>query len=72
MMRQQAITPNQIRKAGIDALAKTLGPVGMTRFLQQFDSGKGDYTKEREQWLGKVSIDQVVKEVRLVEDGPNP
>ncbi|MHB1420657.1 MAG: hypothetical protein ACYCX4_13940 [Bacillota bacterium] len=68
MIAQQAITPNQIRKAGIEALAKTLGPVGMTRFIQQFDSGKGDYTMEREQWLEKVSIEQVVKGVRLLED----
>jgi hypothetical protein len=64
MIPDQAPTPNQIRKAGIDALVKTLGPVGMTRFLQQFDPGKGDYTKEREQWLGRISIEQVAKEVR--------
>lgn len=61
MIQQQALTPNQIRRAGIDALAKTLGPVGMIRFLQQFDPGKGDYTKEREQWLNKVKIDEVAK-----------
>jgi hypothetical protein len=34
----------------------------MIRFLQQFDPGKGDYTKEREQWLNEVKIDEVVKE----------
>ena len=31
----------ELRRAGIDALAKALGPVGMARFLQQFDSGQG-------------------------------
>jgi len=40
---------DEIRKAGVEALAQTLGPVGMVRFLQQFDTGKGDYTKKREQ-----------------------
>jgi len=35
------------------ALAKSLGPVGMVRFLQQFDTGCGDYTREREKWLGE-------------------
>lgn len=44
MMPDRSATPNQIRKAGIDALFKTLGPIGMIRFLQQFDQGKGDYT----------------------------
>ena len=37
---------NQIRKTGIVALTQTLGPLNMVRFLQQFDTGSGDYTKE--------------------------
>jgi len=41
----------EIRQHGIDALARELGPVGMIRFLQQFETGKGDYTIERHQWL---------------------
>ncbi|TDA67460.1 MAG: hypothetical protein D9V47_10345 [Clostridia bacterium] len=56
------MTPNQIRQAGMQALAKTLGPVGMVRFIQQFDTGKGDYTRERGQWLGDLTIEQIVKE----------
>ena len=30
-------TPAELRRAGIDALVRALGPVGMARFLQQFD-----------------------------------
>jgi len=52
---------NQIRKAGIEALSQTLGPVDMVRFLQQFDTGRGDYTKERDQWLGEMNIVDIVK-----------
>ena len=37
-------SPMQIRQLGIQALTETLGPVGMVRFLQQFDTGSGDYT----------------------------
>ena len=40
--------PNVIRKLGIDALTKELGPVGMAYFIQQYDRGEGDYTSERE------------------------
>jgi hypothetical protein len=40
-----------LRRTGIDALAKALGPVGMARFLQQFDPGQGDYTAERSRIL---------------------
>jgi hypothetical protein len=41
----------ELRRAGIDAPA-ALGPVGMARFLQQFDPGQGDYTAERSRILG--------------------
>ena len=34
-----------------------LGPVGVIRFLQQFETGHGDYTRDRFQWLGNPSVD---------------
>ena len=60
-MKSKVMSLDEIRKAGVEALAQTLGPVGMVRFLQQFDTGKGDYTKEREQWLGEMTIGEVLK-----------
>lgn len=59
----QGVTPNEIRRAGIEAFAKALGPVGMARFLQQFDLGTGDYTKQRERWLEDLSMEQVLEEL---------
>jgi hypothetical protein len=41
----------EIRQRGIEALAQALGPAGMIRFLQQFETGRGDYTAERHGWL---------------------
>jgi hypothetical protein len=32
----------------------------MVRFLQQFDMGNGDYTKERDQWLSGMNITDIV------------
>lgn len=40
--------PIEIRTVGMQALKEVLGPVGMVRFMQQFDLGYGDYTKERQ------------------------
>jgi len=54
---------NEIRKKGIDALADTLGPVDMARFLQSFDLGSGDYTKERAKWLNQ-SMDEIMAEIK--------
>ncbi len=39
----------QIRQQGYKALIDSLGIVGMLRFLQQFEAGYGDYTKEKYQ-----------------------
>ena len=50
---------NEIRKLGIDALSEALGPVDMARFLQSFDLGSGDYTKERARWLDQ-SLEEIV------------
>ena len=54
----------EIRKDGIDALAKKLGPDGMIRFIQQFDSGRGDYTKERHAILDSYTIEDIVGEIK--------
>jgi hypothetical protein len=39
----------EIRKTGLQALREALGPVGMVRFIQQYENGYGDYTKEKYQ-----------------------
>jgi hypothetical protein len=52
-MPMEAKNLNEIHKRGIDALVKVLGPVDTVRFLQIYDQGSGDYTKERKQWLEK-------------------
>jgi len=44
-------TISEVRKEGIQALTKTLGPVDMARFIQSFETGSGDYTKDRHEWL---------------------
>jgi hypothetical protein len=56
-----ATTPlNQIWQTGLEALLERLGPVGMIRFLQQFETGQGDYTAERESWLTETDLDALV------------
>lgn len=40
-------SPEAVRAAGLQALRQALGPLGAVRFLQQFDKGSGDYTKEK-------------------------
>lgn len=43
------LKPSEIRQKGISALLDALGPVGMARFLEQYDNGgSGDYTSEKQ------------------------
>ncbi|MEH1827567.1 MAG: hypothetical protein V7L22_19895 [Nostoc sp.] len=49
----------EIRRLGIEALTKALGPAGMARFMQQFEIGSGDYTRDRDQILGDITLEEI-------------
>jgi hypothetical protein len=49
-------TLNDIRRDGLEALRKSLGRAGMIRFLQQFETGTGDYAAERHQWVDSTPL----------------
>lgn len=70
-MQTNDLTPLQIRQKGLEALLKALGPVGMVRFLQQFDSGSGDYTRDRDQLLADVTFEDVVTQIQQSCERPN-
>ena len=63
-MSPQTMTANQIQQIGIEALLGKLGPVGMIRFLHQFESGKGDYSVDRHQWLTVPDVETLVLSIR--------
>lgn len=54
----------EIRRNGLEALAQALGPVGMVHFLQQFETGRGDYTNERHQWLAQNNVRTIAEQMR--------
>ena len=58
------MTPVQIREKGLEALRQHLGVVGMVRFLQQTELGGGNYTEERQQWLGNPDLDEIAQKVQ--------
>lgn len=65
-MQMLTMSPSQIRKAGLAALAKSLGPAGMARFIQQYDIGTGDYTKNRNNWHDNMSLDEILQGINKV------
>jgi hypothetical protein len=63
-MKADTLNPAELRAAGYKALAKALGPLGMARFLRQFEQGRGDYTRERHKWLRDTSVSAVAARIR--------
>ncbi len=57
-------TLQQIRLAGMEALARELGPTGMVRFLQQFETGQGNYSADRHQWLDEPSVSNLAEKIQ--------
>ena len=58
------MTAAELRAAGLDALARELGPIGMARFLLLFESGRGDYTAERDELLGDDDVASLAKRIK--------
>ena len=54
---------NAIEDAKEEGLV-TIGPVEMVRFLQQYETGSGNYTEERYNWLGDFNVETIVKEIQ--------
>jgi hypothetical protein len=59
-----AMTLEEIRQAGLEALRERLGRAGMIRFLQQFEIGQGDYARERHKWVDQTTLEDLKKPAR--------
>ena len=57
------LTLNEIRTIGFEALLRELGPAGTIRFIQQYETGRGDYTRDRRKWLPKKSVQEIGKQI---------
>ena len=64
-MKVNIENPAEVRIAGMLALKKALGPVGTDRFLQQFEQGSGDYTKEKYE-TPEPSMDDIIEKLRQI------
>lgn len=52
-------TLDEIRRRGLEVLHHELGRAGFVRFLQQFEAGRGDYTKLRQGWVDQTTLDDL-------------
>jgi hypothetical protein len=61
----------QIRMEGWKALTERLGPAGAMRFMMQYDPGHGDYTTERQEIFGTLTLDDLLDAIERT-TGENP
>jgi hypothetical protein len=54
-------TLEEIRRRGLQALRRELGRTGMVRFLQQFETGSGDYARGRREWVDDMTLERLRK-----------
>ena len=54
-------TLDEVRQEGLAALEERLGRADMIRFLQQFETGRGDYASERHAWVDGSTLNDVVR-----------
>ncbi len=57
------MTDEEFERRTLDAIQRELGLSGLVRFLRTFRSGKGDYTADRHQWLGHLTVEDIAREL---------
>lgn len=55
---------SEINQQATSILAREMGIADALRFLSQFSNGSGDYTAEREKWLGSLSLEQITSTIK--------
>ena len=56
---------NQITQEAIQVLYQKIGVVNTVRFLNQFTTGYGDYTAERDALFADMTLDDILTEIKL-------
>jgi hypothetical protein len=63
--------PADLRKRGLEVLVRELGFVDAMRFMLQFETGRGDYTTERDSLFPARSDDEFLREAGRYTAAPN-
>lgn len=56
----------EINQQAIGILYKEIGIVNTIRFINQFTTGYGSYTKEREQIFGEATLNDIISDIELM------
>ena len=63
MTRTSSMSLYEIRMDGWKALTERLGPAGAMRFMMQYDPGHGDYSNERHEMFGALTMEELLHSI---------
>ncbi len=58
----------EINHEAIQVLIREMGIAATMRFMNQFSTGSGDYTKERDALFEGLTLEQILDEIRTTEE----
>lgn len=58
------MTLSEIVHSAIHMLCQEMGVVNTARFINQFTTGYGNYTKERDELFAELTVDTIVTEIK--------
>ena len=64
MITNAFVPLQEITATALRLLCREIEVVNTVRFLNQFSMGYGDYTAEREQLFGQMSVEDIAAEIR--------
>jgi hypothetical protein len=62
-LKDKMLPLEEVRVQGLRSLAEKLGPYNFVRFIQQYNCGTGDYTKERSR-VKSISIVEIGERIK--------
>ncbi|HEV2734176.1 MAG TPA: hypothetical protein VGV85_05025 [Longimicrobiaceae bacterium] len=62
----------EVTQHAIRVLSRELGVADTLRFLNQFATGSGNYTEDREDLFGNVSLNEILSSIRHSSSSTDP
>lgn len=61
----------EVTAEAIRVLCREIGVVNTVRFVNQFSTGYGNYTEERRQLFGSMTLDEIIAQIKRDRKQPN-
>lgn len=59
----------EVTQRAIEVLSRELGSADTLRFINQFTTGHGDYTMQRDTLFGGDTLDQIISDIKRMAPG---